>query len=376
MAVGIIAEYNPFHNGHLYHLEKVKELVKDEPIILVISGNYTQRGILSTIEKYDKADLALTYGVDLVVELPFQYSTQSSDFFAKGSIEILNHLGCDKIVFGSESNDVEFIIKLANAQLYNKEYGLLVKRELDKGLNYPTAMSNALKEIAGNTVNLSNDLLGLSYVKEIIKNDYKIEPITIKRTNRYDEEKLNEKISSATSIRKAIEDKIEIKDNVPIETLDKLVNINNKKYIELLKYKVLSDKFLDKYQTVDEGIDNKLRKEILESKSLDELIKKVKSKRYTYNKINRMFTHILCSFTKEENNYLKETKYIRVLGFNNKGKKHLNKIKKEIDLPIITNINKENIKLLELELRVDNIYNLITERHDNLYKKKPIIKHY
>lgn len=372
MAIGIITEYNPFHNGHLYHLNKVKEL-GDSPIILVMSGNFTQRGILSVVEKYDKALIALKYGVDLVIELPFQFSTQSSDYFAKGALKILNALGVEKIVFGSESDDLDKLNQLADIQLINKDYDNIVKAELDKGINYPTAMSNALKIITGKTIRLSNDLLGLSYIKEIKKNKYKITPITIKRTNDYKSEKLEEKISSASSIRKAIENNVDITNNVPSIVLDKIININTNKYLEFLKYKILSDNNLERYQSVDEGIENRLKKEIENSTSLDEFIKNIKSKRYTYNKINRMLTHILCSFTKEENIVYKDIEYIRVLGFNNKGKKYLNKIKKEIEIPILTNINKDNIKLLELELRVDKIYNLITNREENIFKKKPII---
>ncbi len=372
MAIGIITEYNPFHNGHLYHLNKVKEL-GDSPIILVMSGNFTQRGILSVVEKYDKALIALKYGVDLVIELPFQFSTQSSDYFAKGALKILNALGVEKIVFGSESDDLDKLNQLADIQLINKDYDNIVKAELDKGINYPTAMSNALKIITGKTIRLSNDLLGLSYIKEIKKNNYKITPITIKRTNDYKSEKLEEKISSASSIRKAIENNVDITNNVPSIVLDKIIDINTNKYLEFLKYKILSDNNLERYQSVDEGIENRLKKEIENSTSLDEFIKNIKSKRYTYNKINRMLTHILCSFTKEENIVYKDIEYIRVLGFNNKGKKYLNKIKKEIEIPILTNINKDNIKLLELELRVDKIYNLITNREENIFKKKPII---
>ena len=253
MAVGIICEYNPFHNGHIYHLEKVKEIAKDEPIILVLSGNFTQRGNLSIIEKYDKAKIALEYGVDLVVELPFQFATQSSDFFAKGSIKLLNELKCNKIVFGSESNDVKELINLANIQLNNKEYETLVKKELDKGINYPTAMSNALNKLTNNTITTPNDLLGLSYVKEIIKNKYNIEPITIKRTNDYNSKKLDKKITSATSIREAIKNKVDISSTLPKKALDKIRNIDEDKYYNLLKYKIISDKDLSIYQTVDDN---------------------------------------------------------------------------------------------------------------------------
>lgn len=372
MAIGIICEYNPFHNGHIYHLNEVKKMYPNEEIILVLSGNFTQRGIPSIIEKYDKADIALTYGVDLVVELPFEFSTQSSDIFAQGSVSILNKMKCNKLIFGSESNNIEDLINLANIQINNKEYDKLVKDDLDKGINYPTAMSNALKKITNKTITEANDLLGLSYVKEIIKNKYNIEPISIKRTNSYNSKELSGTISSATSIREAINQNINISKYVPKETLNKIIIIDNNRYFDLLKYKIISEKDLSIYQTVDEGLDNKLLKEINNSNSLEELIDNIKSKRYTYNKLNRMFTHILCSYTKEENN--KDIKYIRILGFNSTGKKYLNSIKKDIDVPVITNINKDNIDLLKLELKVDNIYNLITNRKDNLYSKKPIIK--
>ncbi len=373
MAIGIICEYNPFHNGHIYHLNKVKELAKDDEIILILSGNFTQRGNISIIEKYDKARLALEYGIDLVIELPFSFATESSDFFAKGALKLLNELKCNKLIFGSESNDVDTLKELARIQLNNKNYEKLVKEELDKGINYPTAMSNALRKITNKKIDTPNDLLGLSYVKEIIKNNYNIEPISIKRTNNYNDDKLTDTgIDSASSIRKALKENKNIDKSIPKETKKYLINYDEENYFKILKYKILSENNLDKFQTVDEGIDNKLKKEILNAKDLDDFINKIKSKRYTYNKITRMLTHIICSFTKEENKLNNDIKYIRVLGFSNKGRKYLNKIKKEVNIPIITNINKENIKLLELELRVDNIYNLITNRNDNLHAKRPI----
>ena len=374
MAIGIICEYNPFHNGHIYHLEKVKEIAKDEPIILVMSGNFTQRGNISIIEKYDKTRIALDYGVDLVVELPFQFATQSSDYFAKGAIKILNELKIDKLVFGSESNNINTLVDLANIQINNKDYEKVVKEELDKGINYPTAMSNALKIITKKTISSPNDLLGLSYIKEIINNKYKIEPITIKRTNEYNSKKLEKKISSATSIREALKNNIDVSSTLPKESLNYINTFDESKFFNLLKYKIISDKDLSIYQTVDEGLENKLKKEINNSNTLEEFINNIKSKRYTYNKITRMLTHIICSFTKEENEINKNINYIKILGFSNKGKNYLNKIKKEVSIPIITNINKNNIYLLSLELRIDSIYNIITNRNDNLYNKKPIIK--
>ena len=146
MNIGIICEYNPFHYGHLYHLNKIKEMYPNSNIILVLSGWITERGDLSLIDKFKKADIALNYSVDLVVELPFKF-IQSADFFAKGAMEILNKLGCDIIVFGSESNDIENLKHLANIQLNNKDYNKLVKEYMDQGLNYPTALSKSLKTI-------------------------------------------------------------------------------------------------------------------------------------------------------------------------------------------------------------------------------------
>ena len=352
MAVGIICEYNPFHNGHLYHLNKVKELAKGEEIILILGGNFLQRGNLSIISKYNKTKIALEYGINLVIELPFQFATQNADLFAKGAISILKKLKCNKLVFGSESANIEF------------------------GLNYPTALSKSLHDFSNFTIINPNDILALSYIKEIISQNVDIVPLTIKRTNNYHDTELNNEISSATSIRKAIKELKDIKDYVPDITLEYL----NKKswernYFNLLKYKIITEKTnLNKYQTVDEGIENRILKGIYNSNNLEELISIVKTKRYTYNKINRMFTHILCSFTKEEAKNNKNLKYIRILGFDNIGKKYLNSIKKECDVPIITNIKKENVDLLSIEIKCDSIYNLIMNEEFELFKQKPIIK--
>ena len=155
MNIGIVVEYNPFHYGHLYQIKKIKEMYPNSNIIVVMSGWITERGDLSMIDKFDKAKIALHYGVDLVAEIPFKF-IQSSDYFAKGAIGILNKLGCNKIVFGSESDDVDKLFNLAKVQLNDKNYDVLVKKYLDEGINYPTAMSNALKSICKDTINTRN----------------------------------------------------------------------------------------------------------------------------------------------------------------------------------------------------------------------------
>ena len=145
--IGIICEYNPFHNGHLYHLEKIKEMYPDSLIVLVMSSSFTQRGEISILNKWEKTEIALNYKVDLVIELPFVFASQSADIFSYGAIKILKELNVDTIIFGSESNDPKKLTSIAKIQLENKEYDKLVKDYLDKGENYPTAMSHALNDI-------------------------------------------------------------------------------------------------------------------------------------------------------------------------------------------------------------------------------------
>lgn len=365
--IGIVAEYNPFHNGHIYHINKIKELYPDSIIILVLSGYFTERGEISVLTKRQKTEIALASGVDLVVELPFKFAVQSADCFAMGSIAILNYLKVEKIVFGSESNDIQKLNKLAKTQINNCKYDLLVKEKLKSGINYPTALSNSLQELTGLSTSSPNDLLGISYIKEIIKNNYNIEAITLKRTNDYRSLDVCNNIASATSIRKKIKDEEEIRNLVPPLSYKYIIKnkIDYDKYFMYLKYKIMVDNRLSLYQTVDEGIENRLKKDISNVNNLNQLINSVKTKRYTYNKINRMFLHIFTSFTKEEASN-KKIEYIRILGFNKKGKNYLNSIKKNMDVPIISNITKKNYPLLELEFRVSKLYQLLTDDEDLL----------
>ena len=382
-SVGIICEYNPFHNGHLYHLTKVKEMFPNHNIILVMSGNFTERGDMSIINKWDKTDIALHYGVDLVVELPFVFASQSADIFAKGSIEILNHLNVEYLVFGSESNDLNKLIEMAKIQLDNKKYNSLVKTYMNEGINYPTALSKALYDLTGKKIIKPNDILGVTYIREILRLKSNIKPITIKRNDNYNCTELEDFMSSATSIRYALKNNSDVSKQVPeyvLPFLNKnLYFIDN--YYSLLKYNILNNMDnLDKFQTVDEGIDNRIKKYIINSRSLDELILKIKTKRYTYNKINRMFTHILCNFTKEEASEFENIEYIRVLGFNNSGRLYLNSIKKNIKIPIITNFSSIKNKMLDIEFRTTCVYASLLEEKDKInlieseYKNSPIIK--
>lgn len=364
--VGIICEYNPFHNGHIYHLKKIKEMYPDSLIILVMSSSFTMRGEISLLNKWDKTEIALQYGVDLVIELPVFYATNSADIFAEGAIKILDYLNCDYIVFGSESNDTNYLQLLANTELNNPKYNQLVKEYLDLGYNYPTCMSKALEEITKKRISLPNDLLGLSYIKQIIKNKSSIEPITILRTNNYHNQEIQENITSASSIRKALNEKKDFQNAVPKDTYEKIVKINYQdNFFHLLKYQILNNyDHLDNFLDVDEGLDNRIRKVILKTENYPELIKKIKTKRYTYNRLNRMFIHILLNIKKQDVERRKEINYIRILGFSNIGKEYLKEQRKNINIPIITNYSDINDDNLTFELTSTFIYHKIIQRQD------------
>lgn len=376
--IGIICEYNPFHNGHLYQIKKIKETYKDSLIIVCLSSCFMQRGEASILNKWDKTRLAIESGVDLVLELPFAFATQYQDIFAKGALTILNHLKIDTLVFGSECNDIELLKNLASIQLKDESYNYLVKRYLDLGLNYPTSLSKALFDITGVKLDKPNDLLALAYIKEIIKNNYDIKPFSIRRTSDYHNSNLDSDIVSASTIRKLLKDGVNVNNYLPYNIYDYLSEIDEDKYFALLKYQIINNiDCLDKFQTVDEGIENRIIKYINMVNSKEELILKVKSKRYTYNKINRMFTHILTNFTKEDAKDL-EIEYLRVLGFNTRGKNYLNKIKKDIGIPIINKYIPNMYKSLDIEFRVSLIYSLILkDKGDDFlkreYRNKPVI---
>lgn len=364
--VGIICEYNPFHNGHKYHLEKIKEMFPDSIIILVMSGNFTERGIPSIIDKWNKTEIALEMGIDLVVELPFAFAAQSADIFAHGSISILKELKANCLVFGSENNNVEKLTMAANYVLNDDSYQEKVKMYLDKGYNYPTSLNMAFpKEYE--SIKTPNDLLAFSYIKEIMKQKANITPISIQRTNAFHSMELS-KIASSTSIRKALEEKKDITYSVPKEVANKL---NGKlcfqnDYFPFLKYKILSSPDLTIYQTVDEGIDKRIQKEIVSVTNWEELIQSIKTKRYTYNRINRMLIHILCNFTKEQANKWHDISYIRVLGFSRKGQKYLNDIKKEMSLPLVTTFSRCQDEMLKYEQTVTSIYaSVFTQEKQN-----------
>lgn len=359
--IGIVAEYNPFHLGHLYQINKIREMYPDSIIIAIVSSCFTQRGDVSIINKWDKTNICLSNGIDMVIELPFFFATQSSDIFARGAISLLNKLNIDTLVFGTEMDNIDSLKKMAEVQLNDKRYDDLVKYYLSLGYNYPTSLSKAIKDKLDIEINKPNDLLALSYIKQIMLINKDIKVINIKRTNDYHSKEVNSNIVNASLIREYLRDNKNINNFIPSYDTSILYNVSISDFFLLLKYQIVNNiDNLDKFLTVDEGIENRIRKCIRNSNNWDELVKNIKTKRYTYNKINRMFIHILTNLTKEDIKNI-NIDYVRVLGFNKKGQSYLNKIKKDIDIPIVTNYKNNISRLFDLEYRINYIYSIIVD---------------
>lgn len=364
--IGIICEYNPFHNGHIHHINEIKNKYPDSIIILVLNGYFLERGEISILSKYDKTEISLQHGIDLVVELPALLGTQSADTFAYASVYFLNKLGVKKIIFGSESNDIQKLKRIAK-ESNSKEYNEKIKELLDKGFNYPTALAKSLKTKFSF---LPNDLLGISYVKAINKVNKNIEPDTIQRTNNYLDIESNEEIVSASNIRWKLKNDEDIKKYLPQDAFTKILDIDSQLYFNLLKISILNNPALDKILDVDEGIEHRLYEAIKKVNNLEELITYTKSKRYTYNKINRMFIHIILGITKKDAKAPIE--YLKILGLNRKGRDYLNSMKKQLDIAVSI---KKTSRIYEIEMKAALIYDMLT--NSNNYEKelsnKPII---
>lgn len=321
---GIITEYNPFHNGHLYHLEKAKNLTKADGIICIMSGNFVQRGGPALIDKWQRTNMALQNGVDLVIELPTVFAVSSADFFAKGAVSILNSLGVvNNIVFGSECGEINKLMHISRILANEPEkYKILLKENLRTGLTYAKARENALSQyINSDSKNISqilsssNNILGIEYIKALINLNSKITPLTITREgSNYNDINLSPTFSSATSIRKYLKDfnsLSELKNTIPEPSFKILKDLNDTNYsftfeedmFQFIKYRILLNcvNFNNLFE-ITEGLDNKIIKEIHNSNSYNQFILNIKSKRYTYSKISRLLTYIYLGFDKYEIN--------------------------------------------------------------------------
>ena len=344
--LGIVSEYNPFHNGHAHHLQVSKQLTKTDFTVAVMSGNFVQRGDTALVDKWTRTEMALRAGVDLVIELPTVYALSSAENFADGAVKILNSLGVvDYISFGSEIGEITPLTEVANV-LYKepKEFSSLITAQLRSGLSYPRAREIALTQFFGSSKKYSdivsnpNNILGVEYLKSLKRHRSHIKPLTIKRDySDYNSTKEKNGIASATAIRTMIKNKKNVHYVVPYETyelLDECISsgkivpslaVFEKEIIYTLRKMSLSE--IAALPDVSEGLENKIKFAANNFNTLEELIANIKSKRYTQSRIQRILLYALLNISQKDINASKRaTPYIRVLGFNKPGKRIISAI--------------------------------------------------
>ncbi len=334
MTIGIICELNPFHAGHKYLFDAVK--CDDDSIVCVMSGNTVQRGELAVYDKFARTKTALENGADLVIELPCVYSTSSAEGFAKNAVKLLEATGVvDTLAFGCECDSQDELIALSREI---KAHDAEIKLEMKKGLSYPAARKSVIKS---DLLDYPNNILALEYLAET-----KLDFIPVERIGLgHDSEDVN---YSSSAIRKEL-------------SPNEIFTLKNCERAVLYKLRTMSAEDFLNIEDVNEGLENRIVEAVKGAKTLDELYDSIKTKRYTHSRIRRIILRAYLGITK---NYSFEPPYIRVLGFNGRGKELLAKMKESASLPVISRYSDvsalgENAqKLFELECRVTDIYNL------------------
>lgn len=375
-ACGLIVEYNPFHYGHLHHLQSAKRVANADCMIAVMSGSFLQRGEPAIIDKFHRTRAAIESGADIVIELPYAYAVQSSELFAEGAIKSLHELGIDSVCFGSESGEIDDFLNAFSIIDENKvKFEKALHTYLNDGEAFPTASSKAYKAIGLAHIDLfkPNNILGFSYVQAIKKNKFPIAPLTIKRiNNEFHDETISNPIASATSIRKemlAHDFSNKAKNTLPDASLQQLhaykLATNQfhdwEKYFQLLHYQVTVQnvKELNSIHGVDEGLEYRIKRTAPQAESFYHWIQLIKTKRYTQTRLQRLFVHVLTNSTKEVINEfieLPHIPYVRLLGLSTTGQSYLNRYKKQLQVPIYTNLTKENGKAMQLDEKAMNTY--------------------
>lgn len=377
-ACGLIVEYNPLHNGHIYHIQSAKKLSEADCVIAIMSGSFLQRGEPGIIDKFHRAKAALMSGVDIVLELPYAYAVQHSDLFAYGAIHILNEIGVNTICFGSESGDIShFISSYHKFKEKKTKYENILSDELAKGISFPRASERAFTQIGLVTdLNLTkpNNILGFSYVKTILDNKLNINPFTIKRMkSQYHEDVITSSIASATSLRKELHHNTHhisqsVYNAVPAHTIKQLQLYKKQSqlwhqwelYFPLLQYRVLTMTIteLSHIHDIDEGLENRIKDTAKHATSFNDWMRRIKTKRYTWTRLQRILTHILTNTTKADMNQVITNKipYVRMLGFSKQGQDYLNQHKKQMNVPLITNLHRHPSHLLALEEKATYAY--------------------
>ena len=392
---GIIAEYNPFHNGHLYQLEKARNDTNADYLIVVMSGDFVQRGELAVLDKYTRASMALNSGVNLVVELPVNYAVSSAESFAAGALKVLDYIKADSIAFGSESGNIERLSKLAHILCDNEA---TLYKEISKytanGISYAAARQKVVEKLTDKDtaamLTSSNNILAVEYLKAIIKNNYAIKPYTIKRQgDSYNDTDIRSEYASATALRGNLKAD-NISKYIPVKA--GLILSSNTNYIypdditEALFTRLLGILFASsydknvfienvmRYPDVNKEIAGRLYKSAMdmitrtvpqgaESKdngafSFGSLCEHIKTKEVPLSRIKRALVRITLGLDKKHMEKYANEPYIRVLGFDKKGQEYLSYIRKTVEVPLITKIADYKEMLLD-DIHAANIYNMI-----------------
>ena len=383
--VGLIAEYNPFHNGHQYHIEKAKKIANADFAVVVMSGNFVQRGTPAIMPKYMRTEAALNSGADLVIELPVCYATGTAEQFAFGAISLLEKTGCvDAICFGSECGNIDSLSTVAEI-LCNESvaYKNALQTNLRSGMSFPLARQTALDDLYpkcnyGQLLSEPNNILGIEYIKALKRINTTMEPITIKReVSHYHDTELQEEFSSASAIRNIIStgNFDHLNNQIPCECMPSLKDCYEVRYPVyandfslLLKYKLMNENStsLNDYADVSEELANRIMNRVNEYVSFEQFCELLKTKEITYSRISRALLHILLGIRKGDNT---EIEYARILGFRKDSSnllttiKNLNNIKLITKLSLDYNLSDDAKRMLDTDIYAANLYeSVLTEK--------------
>ncbi len=359
---GIIAEYNPFHNGHRYHIEQTRKITGADFIIVVMSGNFTQRGTPAIMDKYSRARMALENGADMVIELPSCYACASAEFFADGAIALLDSLGCvDYVCFGSECGDIELLRPIAEILATEPDdYREMLKAELKNGATFPLARNRALIHCIPsfaeneNIIGSPNNILGIEYMKSIIRRQSRIKPVTIQRTGSdYHSQRFSQQFSSSLALRHSLDSQGNldlIRGQVP-ENVFSIMENNFKKtypvfprdFSAMLKYKLLVEEtngYTD-FVDINDDLSDRILKVLYQPYDYEQMCEILKTKNLTYARVSRLLCHILLNLRKQDMEDYKANGtvfYARVLGFHNDGRGLLKTLQRTSSIPLITKV--------------------------------------
>lgn len=398
-AVGIVVEYNPFHNGHFHHVTEAKRTTKSDVAVAVMSGQFLQRGEPALVDKWYRTKMALQSGVDVVIELPYIFSTAQATLFASGAVQLLEAMQCKHLAFGSEQGTITpflntYEIIHTNQDLYNR----IIKEQVQQGKSYPQALFIAYEQLTQQAPNAyidlaqPNNILGYHYVEALKQLECAMQPATIQRiaAGYHDAIDTSSQIASATGIRQALfggQNLQEMAQFLPLASREQLQIWQHthgqfsswESFWPLLKYAILrhTPMQLKQYADVSEGLENSLLKHAAASDSYAEFMNALKSKRYTWTRLQRMLTHIYTGITKEQLHQTQAPSYIRILGMTKQGQAYISTIKKSLTLPLISRVAAISDPVLAIDLHATQMYQqgvaqFSSIKIDEDYKSPPI----